>query len=104
MEYLDLIVLSVLIVVVAIFFRSFKTFVHLLGICEVFLRIMRYIANNINYTKISLLIKNKLPASLFSIIDKYSNGVINDMLKWLLLIIFIIWLFYLIKTLFKSKK
>jgi len=104
MNYLDLIILIILIVLVIFCFRSFKTFVYLLGIIEVFLRILNFVATHIKISKISIFIIKHFPTSITSIINKYTNGIVSDVLIWIFVILMFFWLIYLLKYFIKKKK
>jgi len=104
MAYLDLIIIIALIIIVLAFFRDFKTFLYLLGIVEVSLRLLRFVAANIGISSISGFIYDNFPANLFSVIDKYSSGIINIILNWVLAACFFMWLVCLVKYFFKKRK
>ena len=102
MEYLDIIIIAGLIILVVIFFRNFRNVLYLLGIIEVGLRLIRFVANNIGANDISRFLIKTFPSSMFSIIDNYSSGILNTILSWILTFLFLLWLFYLIKYFFKK--
>ena len=98
---MDLIILLVLMAIIIFFFKDFTAFVYFLGIVEFFLRIVNFIANNIGVNELSSWMNNNFPNSIFSILAKYSNGLLYDVLCWLLVFCFCILLFNLIKYLIK---
>lgn len=98
---MDLIILLVLMAIIIFFFKDFTAFVYFLGIVEIFLRIVNFIANNIGVNELSSWMNNNFPNSIFSILAKYSNGLLYDVLCWLLVFCFCILLFNLIKYLIK---
>ena len=102
--YIDLIVLIALIIVVIMFFKRFSSFVFLMAIIDISLRILTFIKNNIGLEDVSALIGKYIPSNIFSIIDKYSSGSINILLKWAFVIIMCIFLSYIIKIFIKKKK
>lgn len=103
--YIDLIVLIVLILVVIMFFKRFDSFVYFIAIIDIFLRILTFIKNNIGLPDVSALIGKYLPESIFGIIDKYVGyNTINVILKWVFVIIMIIFLSYITKFFIKKKK
>ncbi len=102
--YIDLIVLIILILVVVMFFKRFSSFVFLVAIVDILLRILTFIKNNIGLPDVSALIGKYMPESIFGIIDKYSSGTINIIFKWSFVIIMIIFLSYIIKIFIKKKK
>lgn len=104
MNYLDLIILIVIILLVIFCFRSFKTFIYLMGILELFLRVFNFIATHITIPKVSSFIIKHFPSSIISIINKYTKGILNDILVWVFVIIMFIWLIYLVDYFIKKKK
>ena len=98
---MDLIILLVLIAIIVFFFKNFTAFVYFLGIIEIFLRIVNYIANHIGVNQLSVWMINNFPNSIFSILAKYANGLLYDVLCWLLVFCFCVLLFNLVKYLIK---
>ena len=104
MKYLDLIILVILILLVVFSFRSFKSFVYLLGITDLFLRIVHFIATHVHISKVTPFLKNNFPASIVSIINKYTKGTLNDILVWIFVILMTIWFVYLFDYFIKKRK
>lgn len=100
---MDAIVLIILIIVVCFYFRSFYKIVNAIAIVDIFLRIFYFIINNIEIKGISKYVEKYLPASIPSIIESYTDGLICNILIWLYVIIMGIFLFYTIKYFFKRK-
>lgn len=98
---MDLVILVILVIIILIWFKNFNSFVYFLGITEIFFRIMHFIANNIGIKEVSNVINKYIPLSLFSLLAKYSNGLLYTILSWGLLICFIILEVSLIKYFFK---
>lgn len=102
--YIDLIILIVLLIIIVMFFQRFDSFVLFMGILEIFLRILAFIKNNIGLKDISQVIGKYLPESVFGIIDKYTNGIVQTILNWIFVGIMAIFLFYVTKIFIKKKK
>ena len=102
--YIDLIVLIVLILVVIMFFKRFSSFVFFMAIIDIFLIILAFIKDNIGLPDVSSLIGKYLPESIFGIINKYSSGTINIILKWAFVAIMVVFLSYIIKIFIHKKK
>lgn len=100
---MDLVVLLVLIVVVVVVLRDIKWVTYLLGVLEIFLRIIHYIGDHLGIKELNSFINNYFPNSLFSLLGKYSSGIVYDILSWILLVFFIFFLIYLVNYLFKRK-
>lgn len=100
---MDLIIILILIVAVAFFFKDFKNVVYFLGILEIFFRIIHYIANHIGVKEIANFVNSYIPSSLIDIIGKYANGLLFEIFVWILIFIFCCLEFYLIKYFIKRK-
>lgn len=104
--YIDLIILALVIFVVVMFFKRFSSFVFLIAIIEIFLRILAFIKYNIGLKDVSALIGKYFPESILNIIDKYTGnwGIFNDIFRWCFIIIMMIFLSYIIKIFLNKKK
>ena len=102
--YIDVIILVVILILVAIFFKRYSSFVLALGIIETFLRIISFIKNNIGLSDVALVLNKYLPDNTFTIIDKYTKGIINKGLKWLFIIFMCSFLFYITKVFIRKRK
>ena len=101
---MDLIIIILLIILTIIFFRKFSNVVYIICIVDIFLRILNRIDQLINVKEFSNLINKYFHNSILDIINSYSSGIINTILVWCFLIIYIVFLFYITKTFFKEKK
>lgn len=104
--YIDLIILALVILIVIMFFKRFSSFVFLMAIIEIFLRILAYIKYNIGLKDVAALIGKYFPESILSIIDKYTGnwGIFNDIFRWCFVFIMMIFLTYIIKIFLNKKK
>ncbi len=98
---MDLIILVILLIIILIWFRDFHNLVYFLGITEIFFRIMHFIGDNLGIKEVSNVINKYIPSSLFSVLAKYSNGLLYIILSWGLVICFIVLEVSLIKYFFK---
>lgn len=99
-----LIILVVLIIIVGLFFKDFKSVVYFLGIIEIFFRLIHKIASLIGIKEFSNFITKYIPSSLENIINNYSSGILNTVLIWILVSLFIYFEWYLINYWIKKKK
>ena len=104
--YIDLIILIILIILVVMFFKRFSSFVFLMAIIEITLRILAFIKNNIGLKDIKNVMGKYLPENMFSIINKYTGDgtLFNIILKWAFVGIMICFLVYIIKIFANKKK
>lgn len=100
---MDLIVFLLLLAIVIFLLRDIKWVTYLIGIVEIFLRLVHYIANNLGIPEVASFVNNNIPTSLFDILAKYSSGLFYDVLCWILVLFFIWFLIYLVRYLFKAK-
>ena len=104
--YIDLIILLILVILVIMFFKRFSSFVFLMAIVDLFLRILAFIKNNIGLDDVAAVIGKYLPESVFDIIDKYtaSTPVLCIILKWCHVFLMIAFLGYITKIFINKKK
>ena len=96
---MDLAVLLILIIIVVLVLKDVKWVTYLIGIVEIFLRLIHYIGDNLKIASLNNFINEYFPTSIFAIIGKYSSGVVYDILSWVL----VLFLIYLVKYLFGSR-
>lgn len=99
-----LILLVILIIVVGLFFKDFKSVVYFLGIVEIFFRLIHKIANLLGIKEFIGFVNKYIPSSLEGIIDSYSSGILHTVLIWILVLLFVYFEFYLINYWVKKKK
>lgn len=105
MMYWDLIVLGVLIAIVVIAFRKFSSFVYIVGIIDIMLRLITYLSNHLGVPEITALIHRiGFPSSIPAIIEKYTDGIFTTILMWVFFAIMVVFEFYIIRTFCKKKK
>lgn len=100
---IDIVLLIILIVAGVCFFRSLEGSVYLICILDIFFRILNFIKVNLNVSEISTFISKYFPESIPSIIYKYTDGVLSDILVWVYVVVFIIFLVYTVKVLWKKR-
>ncbi len=101
--YIDIIVIVLLIAFVIFYFRRFSNFVYLIGILDLFFRLMYFLRVNVPVAEVKKLLAY-LPTSMFAVLAKYTKGILYDILAWGLFIILMIFLGYVFKTFIKRKK
>ena len=98
---MDLIIILLLLAVIVFFFRDFKHTAYFLGIVELFLRLLHFLADHLQVAELSKFINKYIPNSLFTMLGKYANGLLYEILMWVLFAYFCALLVYLIRYFFK---
>ena len=94
---MDIVVIILVVGAIAVLiFKRFSSVVYYIGIIDILLRILNFIANNTPFKFINDFINSYFPDSISNIIEMYSSGIFTTVLLWSLCIIYIILLFYLI--------
>ena len=101
---MDLIILVVLVIIVVFFFKDFKSVVYFLAILEILFRLIHIIKAKLGILELTKVINNYVPASLTTIIARYANGLLYDIMVWGLIVLFIFFEFYLIEYWIKKGK
>lgn len=100
---MDGIIILVIIIVVGVYFRRVDKVVTGVAIVDIFLRLFRFLVENIQINGISEYIEKYLPASIPNIINTYTSDIINNILLWVYVICMAVFLGYTIRY-FISKK
>ena len=99
----DVVILIILLVAGICYFRKLDSSVYYIASVDIFFRILTFIRDNLKVEEISKFIAKYFPESIPSIIYKYTDGVLSDILVWLYVIMFGIFLFYTVKILWKKR-
>ena len=100
---MDLIILLVLITLIVIIRKDFKSFIYSLGAIEILFRVLHFLGDNLGITELSKFISANIPKSIISIFANYSNGLFYEILVWVFVIFMGILDYYLIIGLIKKK-
>lgn len=100
---MDLVIILILIAVVIFMFRNYHSVVYLLGSLEIFFRLIHYIGDHISFIKINPFVNKYIPTSLFNVISKHTSGPVEQIISWVLIIVFILLLIDLVKYLLNLK-
>ncbi len=100
---MDGIIILVIIIVVGVYFRRVDKVVTGVAIVDIFLRLFRFLVENIQINGISEYIEKYLPASIPNIINEYTSDILNNILLWVYVICMAVFLGYTIRY-FISKK
>lgn len=101
---MDLAIFIVLLVLVVLLFKRVSSMIYFFAIVDIFLRIVTFIRLNIGVPSISRFITKYFPTSIAGIITNYSTGILETILLWIYVIIYIVFLGYITRTFIKKKK
>lgn len=101
---MELFILFCYAVVAVIIFRKLEKVVYSIAIADIFLRLITFLKHNITSQEIFNFLNKNIPLSIPNIIDKNTSGLLNELLIWIYVIIFVIFEFYMIRSLLKKKK
>ena len=76
MSKVDLLFLVILVIIVAIVFQDTKRLVYLIGILEVFFRLIHGIGDRLGITDLNSFINQYIPSSIFSILSSHTDGIL----------------------------
>ena len=97
-----LIILLVAMVLVVVFYKDFRAFVYFTVFVDIFLRVVSYLKTNIiKDTALSFL--DVVADSIPSIIKSLDFGVVNEILMFIYVVIYIIFEILIIKIFIKRK-
>ena len=103
--YIDLIVFIILVAAVIFFFRRFSSFVYLVCGLDILYRLLHFLGDNLGVSELKTLVDKYIPGSVVDMVSNYigTSGVLYVVLIWLMFILYCIFLFYIIRILFKRK-
>ena len=101
--YIDAIIIVALVIFALCWFRRFSKLVYAFAIIDIFLMLLHYISKLLGIKAFTSWVKRYFPASIPSIIAKYSGGIIYTILIWGYVILMGFFLFYTIRVFLKKK-
>ena len=101
---MDLIIVILLIILTVVFFRRFSNVVYVVCIIDIFLKILDKLDKLLRIPEYSNLVNKYFHNSILDIIGNYTSGIIFTIFSWIILGIYIVFLFYVIRTFFRKKK
>ena len=98
--YIDLIVVVLLLLLVLLLFKRFSSFVYALAIIDITLRILCFLKVKVPLRELGNIFPENIPA----IFDKYTDGIVFDLLLWAYVFIYVCFLVYITSYFIKKKK
>ncbi|MDD2435719.1 MAG: hypothetical protein PHO63_05675 [Bacilli bacterium] len=100
---MDIIIIMALIGFVVFFFKRFVNVIYLIPAIDILLRIIDVIKTSISDPETIAFLTKWFPDSIPAILDKYTGGIIYDVLFIIYIVIYIIFEYYLIRQIFSKK-
>ena len=100
---MDLIVILIIIAIVIFWRRDVKFLVYVLGILEIFFRLIHHIGDKLSIIDLNNFVDRYIPTSLFSICKTYTTGIVYEILSWSLILAFCAFLYYLVLYIIRKK-
>ena len=100
---MDIVVLLILIIIVLVVFKDTISIIYFLGIADIFMRLIHFIKELVSVPEFSDLINTYIPGSVVNIIANNTDGIITTIMNWVYVVIMFLFLFYLVKYLFKRR-
>ena len=80
-----------------------KSFIYSLGALEIFFRVIHFIGDHLGIVKLNEFINSYIPESIKTVLEQYSDGLLEIILVWIFVIFMGILVYYLVKYLIKRK-
>ncbi|MFI3307564.1 MAG: hypothetical protein R3Y21_03250 [Mycoplasmatota bacterium] len=101
---MDLLIIVILVVIVALYFKRFSNVVYLIGFIDMFCRVFHTMVINIGLLEVrSFLYDLNIPYSIGSLLSTYSTGILYTILLWIYIIFMWIFIYYLLKVVIKRR-
>lgn len=100
---MDLVVVIVIVCIIVFWKKTFASFVYFLSLTDITLRVLTFIRMNIGLPEVSEVIGKYVPSSIKYLIDVYSSGILNSVLTWGHVIVYILFIVYVGKYFIKMK-
>lgn len=101
--YMDLIVVLIVIIIGLVKYKAFSSYIYLLCASDILFRVLTFFNENVKMGEINDIISKYIPASLYSVIVRYTSDFIQTILVWAYVIVFAIFLYYTIRILLKKR-
>lgn len=98
--YIDAIVVVVALLLVIFVFRKFSSFVYAMAIMDIFLRIMAFLRDKVPLRELG----NIFPSNIPALLDKYTDGIVLDILLWGYVFLYTCFLVYITNYFIHKKK
>lgn len=101
---MDIVVIIFILGMIAILiFKKPIYVIYYIAMVDILFRVLAFLAANLPIKVTYSFINKYFPISLNSMISIYSSGIFTTVLNWLLIIVYVIFEYYLIKMFLKKK-
>ena len=101
--YLDLVVVLIVIIIGLVKYKKFSSYVYLFCFSDICFMVLNTINDLVSINGMHEFIDSYIPSSIYSVIVKYTTDIVQTVLIWAYLIVFIIFLYYTLQSLLKRK-
>ena len=101
---MDLAILLLLIILTIIFMRKFSNVVYVICIIDIFLRLLDRLEIMLGIKEFSILVNKYFHNSILDIASSYTNVIFYTIISWVIFGIYVVFLYYVIRTFFRKRK
>ncbi len=101
--YLDLVVVLIIFVIGLIKYKHFSSYVYLFCFTDMLFRVLNFINTHVSLGTVNGYISKYVPSSLYGVIVKYTSDIVETVLVWGYVILFIVFLYYTLQIMLKKK-
>lgn len=101
--YLDLIVILIIIIFGLVKYKRFSSYVYLFSFSDILFRILTFINKQLYLGGVEGIIDTYIPASIYLVITEYTTDIVETVLVWIYVGLFVIFLYYTFRILLKKR-
>lgn len=102
--YIDLIIVLVLFIICLISFKKFSSFIYFFAIVDILFRLLNFLVTNINIPVVTDFVKKFVPSSIPALAGKYTSGVFETIILWVVFALYVIFEYQIITFFAKKRK
>ncbi len=97
-----LVIFLIAMILVIVFYKDYRAFIYFVVCVDIFLRLVTYLKTNI-IKDTALSFFNAIPADVPAIINSFDLGVVNEIIIFIYVVIYIIFEIFIIRNFVKKK-
>ena len=86
-----------------VWFKKFDSYIYAFGIVDIMLRILFFIKTHIDIPVLNKIL-GYLPSSIAGLVEKYTSGTLELVLLWIVVLLYILFEYHVIKFFSKKRK